>query len=61
MKRFERAIKVLKDEQWRIIGKVAEDSVDKGLNPRYATRAVMAKNLKEAMDILQNHERNKFV
>lgn len=61
MKRFERAIKVLKDEQWRIIGKVAEDSVNKGHNPAYSVRAEMAKNLKEAIDILQNHERNKYV
>ena len=61
MKRFDRAIKVLQDEKFRIIGKVATDAVEKGHNPSYATSSRMAKNLNEAMEILKNHPTNKHV
>lgn len=61
MKRFDRAIKVLNDEKFRIIGKVATDAVDKGHNPRYAVRENMAQYINEAIEILKNHERNKCV
>jgi hypothetical protein len=61
MKRFDRAIKVLSDERFRIIGKVADDAVNKKHNPSYAVRARMAIYLTEAIDILGKHERNKNV
>lgn len=61
MKRFDRAIKVLGEEKFRIIGKVASDAVDKGHSPAYAARTSMAKYLNEAIEILEKHERNKSV
>lgn len=61
MKRFDAAIKVIQDEIYRVIGKVANDAVDKGHNPSYATRVTKAKHLKEALGILLDHERNKSV
>jgi hypothetical protein len=61
MKRFDRAIKVLADEKYRITGKVATDAIDKGHSPAYAVRTQMVKNLNEAIAILEKHERNKYV
>ena len=61
MKRFDRSIKVLQDEIYRVTGKVAHDAVDKGHNPAYATKILMVKCLKDAISILTNHETNKFV
>jgi hypothetical protein len=61
MKRFDRAIKVLNDEKFRVIGKVATDAVEKKHNPIWAVRSSMAKYLNEAIEILENHERNKSV
>lgn len=61
MKRFDVAIKVIQDEIYRVIGKVATDAVDKGHNPSYAMRIQKAKNLKEAIEVLLNHKRNKSV
>lgn len=61
MKRFERAIKVLNDEKFRITGKVAFNAVEKGHSPAYATRIMMVKNIMEAIEILEKHERNKNV
>jgi hypothetical protein len=61
MKRFDRAIKVLTDEKYRVTGKVALDAVDKGHSPAYAVRASMVQYINEAIEILQKHERNKSV
>lgn len=61
MKRFDRAIKVLTDEKFRIIGKVATDAVDKNHDPRYAVRSKMAEYINDAIKVLANHERNKSV
>lgn len=61
MKRFDVAVKVIQDEIFRVVGKVATDAVDKGHNPSYALRIQKVNNLKEAIDVLSNHERNKCV
>lgn len=61
MKRFDVAVKVIQDEIFRVVGKVATDAVDKGHNPSYAVRIQKVKNLKEAISVLANHERNKSV
>lgn len=61
MKRFDRAIKVLNDEKFRITGKVAFDAVDKGHNPSYSVRQSMVQYIVEAIEILEKHERNKKV
>lgn len=61
MKRFDIAIKVIQDEIYRVIGKVATAAVEKGQDPSYAVRAQKAKNLKQAIEILSNHEKNKSV
>lgn len=61
MKRFDIAIKVMQDEIYRVVGKVASDAADKGYNPSYAVKIQKAKHLKEAINILLKHERNKGV
>lgn len=61
MKRFDTAIKVIQDEIYRVIGKVATDAFDKGHNPSYSVRIQKAKHLKQAIEILLNHENNKWV
>jgi hypothetical protein len=61
MKRFDRAIKVLTDEKYRVIGKVAFDAVEKGHSPAYSVRISMVKYIQEAIDLLQNYERNNHV
>lgn len=61
MKKFDRAIKVLNDEKFRIIGKVATDEVENGRNGKIAVRARMATYLNEAIKILLEHPTNKGV
>lgn len=64
MKRFEKAIKVLQDELYREAGRVAVSYVDNKHidNPvELATRTAKVRNLKEAIKILEEHERNKNV
>lgn len=61
MRRFDRSLKVLQDEIFRVTGKVAIDAIDKGQSPAYATRGAMVRNLKEAIKILTEHPRNVHV
>ena len=61
MKRFDRAIKVLNDEKFRVAGKVAFEAVEKGHSPGYAVKKTMVKHLIEAIEVLEKHERNKSV
>lgn len=61
MKRFDRAIKVLKDEKFRIIGKVACDYHDRQTPIGLSVRTRMARYINEAIKILQEHPTNKQV
>lgn len=61
MKRFEFAIKALDNEILRVVGKVAMDYNEKGLSPKLACSHSKVKHLKEAIKILEDHERNKAV
>lgn len=61
MKRFHYAIKAIDNEMLRIIGKVATQAVEKGHDPTYSLKMLRVKNLKEAIKILEEHERNTHV
>lgn len=61
MKRFDRSIKVLQDEIFRVIGKVATEAVSNRQDPSYSTNVLVVRCLKEAIEVLKNHERNKYV
>lgn len=61
MKRFYYAIKAIEDEMLRSIGKVATKCVEKGHNPMIAIQERKVKNLKQAIEILQEHKENVHV
>lgn len=61
MKRFDRAIKVLTDEKHRVIGRYAEKLANNNMDPDICTHEPDAKRLIEAIKILSDHPRNKWV
>ncbi len=61
MKRFDKAIKAIQSERYRIIGKAATDYTTTGINTSYALQVADAKRMSEAIKILEEHERNKVV
>lgn len=60
MKRFDRAIRVINDEMLRMAGKAAQDFVEHG-RIELALETKEVECLKEAILILKEHHRNKFV
>jgi hypothetical protein len=58
MKRFHFAIRAIESDILKHIGKVATKAVSNGHDPMYALRVEKVKRMKEAIGILENHERN---
>lgn len=61
MRRFDIAIRVLKDEINREVGKVALAYQKKNIDPILSIRSKRCETLKEAIKILTEHERNKSI
>jgi hypothetical protein len=61
MRRFDFAIKAIQNEIYRDIGKVATKAVENKHDPTMGVRARKVLHMKEAIEILQEHQRNKAV
>lgn len=61
MKKFQYAINAIRDEIHRHVGKVAEKAVEHKHDPTIALRLSKARNLKRAIEILEQHPENKSV
>lgn len=62
MKRFHFAIKAIESEIFRHVGKVVMEASNNNINDMMIeTRSSKIKNLKRAIEILNNHEDNKNV
>lgn len=61
MKRFDKAIKLLKNYLYRLTAKAAIECLEKNWPMKMINAKTELKNLKEAIEILEKHERNKHV
>lgn len=59
MAKFDKAIKLLEQERFRIIGKTVSQYVDKHQNVTWAVNMESVKEIQDAIDILKKHQPSK--